>query len=61
MELEPWIDHQHQQSLMNMAALPPEKREEWLDFAQCNRLSVGSLRQALRSGIDLPRGSARAS
>jgi hypothetical protein len=32
-----------------VAALPPAKQEEWLDRAQHNRLSVGSLRQELRS------------
>jgi hypothetical protein len=32
-----------------VAALPPAKQDAWLDFAQRNRLSVGSLRQELRS------------
>ncbi len=32
-----------------VAALPPAEQDEWLDFAQRNQLSVGSLRQELRS------------
>jgi hypothetical protein len=32
-----------------VAALPPAQQDEWLGFAQRNRLSCGSLRQELRS------------